>query len=64
MWFWVRRLLGQKPPYFDKFGGDYRNAEKVLDAMFGLKMLMDEKESRTIIYPSPKTNGNSGNPDD
>lgn len=44
MWFWVRRLMGQKPPFFDHYGGSYENAEKVLDALFGFKQLMDEQE--------------------
>ena len=44
MWFWVRRLMGQQPPFFDKYGGNYRNAEKAVDALFELKALMDEKE--------------------
>jgi len=36
--------MGQQPPFFDKYGGNYRNAEKAVDALFELKALMDEKE--------------------
>lgn len=43
MYFWMRRLLGQQPPFFDKVGGR-ENAERIM-GLLGDTFIANEMEA-------------------